>query len=78
LQYSIIDRRLSFLLKVFGDKTATPGGGGGVKNMTNYRPVWLLTSFSKIFKKVIYEYVRLLEHINNNNILVDEQFGFRF
>lgn len=49
--------------------------GGDVKNMTNYRPVLLLTSFSKIFRKVIY--VRLLENINNNNILVDEQFGFR-
>jgi hypothetical protein len=35
----------------------------------------LLTSFSKIFVKVIYS--RLLEHLNSNNILVKEQFGFR-
>jgi len=32
-------------------------------------------SFSKIFEKVIYN--RLYHHINNNLILVDEQFGFK-
>jgi hypothetical protein len=50
----------------------------GDKNDTaNYRRVSLLTSFSKIFEKVIYK--RLYQHISNNNhhILVDEQFGFR-
>jgi hypothetical protein len=73
LQYSIIDRSFSFSLKVFTDKTATQRGD--VKNMTNYRPVLLLISFSKILSEVTY--VRLLEYINNNNILVDEQFGFR-
>jgi hypothetical protein len=34
-----------------------------------------LTSFSKVFEKVIYN--RLLEHFNSNNIFVKEQFGFR-
>jgi len=34
----------------------------------------LLTSFSKVFKKVIC--VRLFQHLNNNHILVDKQFGF--
>jgi fructose-1,6-bisphosphatase/inositol monophosphatase family enzyme len=43
--------------------------------MANYRTLSLLTSFSKVFEKVIYE--RLLKHINNNNILVEEQYGFR-
>jgi hypothetical protein len=37
--------------------------------------VSLLTSFSKVFEKVIYN--RLLEHLNSNNILVKEQSGFR-
>jgi hypothetical protein len=41
----------------------------------NYRPVYLVTSFSKVFEKVIY--VRLYQHLNTNNILVNEQFGFR-
>ena len=33
------------------------------------------TSFSKIFENVIFN--RLVYHITNNHILVDEQFGFR-
>jgi hypothetical protein len=36
---------------------------------------FLLTSFSKVFEKVIYN--RLLEHLNSNNIFVEEQFRFR-
>jgi hypothetical protein len=48
---------------------------GDRENMANYRPVSLLTSFSKVFEKIIYE--RLLQHINVNNNLVEEQFGFR-
>jgi len=35
--------------------------------MPNYRPISLLTSFSKVFEKVIYK--RLHYHIKNNNIL---------
>jgi hypothetical protein len=48
---------------------------GDRENMANYRTISLLTSFSKLFKKIIYE--KLLQHINVNNILVQEQFGFR-
>jgi hypothetical protein len=43
--------------------------------MANYRPISLLISFSKVFKKIIYD--RLLQHINSNNNLVKEPFGFR-
>ena len=43
--------------------------------MSNYRPISLLTSFSKIFEKVIYN--RIQKHITVNNILADEQYGFR-
>jgi hypothetical protein len=35
----------------------------------------LLTSFPKVLEKVMS--IQLLEHLNNNNILVEEQFGFR-
>jgi hypothetical protein len=48
---------------------------GDRENLANYRPISLLTSFSKVFEKVIYR--RILTHINNNNILVNEQFGFQ-
>ena len=43
--------------------------------MSNYRPVSLLPAFSKVFEKVLY--VRMYQHLIDNNILVDEQFGFR-
>jgi Notch-like protein len=39
------------------------------ENVTNYTPISLLTSFSKVFEKVIYE--RLLQHININNNFVE-------
>jgi len=48
---------------------------GNKNDTSNYRPVSLLTSFSKIFESVIYN--RLYHHINTNHILVNEQFGFR-
>ena len=43
--------------------------------ISNYRPISLLTSFSKIFEKVIYN--TIYHHINHNHILADNQFGFR-
>ena len=46
---------------------------GSKTNLTNYRP--MLTSFSKIFEKVIYK--RLDNHVICNNILTKEQHGFR-
>jgi hypothetical protein len=45
-----------------------------INKTSNYSPISLLTSFSKVFGKVIYN--KLLQHLNNNKILVDEQFGF--
>jgi hypothetical protein len=43
--------------------------------MSNYRPISVLPSFSKVFEKVLY--VRMYQHLINYNLLVDEQFGFR-
>jgi len=48
---------------------------GDKDKLTNYRPISLLTSFSKIFEKVIYK--RLDNHMVFNNILAKEQYGFR-
>jgi hypothetical protein len=47
---------------------------GDKADMCNYRPIALLTSFSKIFEKIIYK--RLYQHIISNNILASEQHGF--
>jgi hypothetical protein len=35
----------------------------------------MLTSFSKVLEKALYN--RLIEYLNNNNILNSQQFGFR-
>jgi hypothetical protein len=43
--------------------------------MSNYRPVSLLTSFSKIFEMAMQR--RILKHLTNYNMLSTEQYGFR-
>jgi hypothetical protein len=45
---------------------------GGKDNVANYRPISLITTFSKIFEKIIYE--RLMQHIKVCNIILEEQF----
>jgi retron-type reverse transcriptase len=41
----------------------------------NYRPISIMSVFSKILEKVMYK--RFNSHIEKNNILIKEQFGFR-
>jgi hypothetical protein len=48
---------------------------GNKSEMANCRPISLLTSFSKIFEKVTFN--RLRDHVDNHNILAQEQYGFR-
>ena len=43
--------------------------------LTNYRPISLLPTISKVFERVIYDQMYL--YFNNNNLLAYEQFGFR-
>jgi hypothetical protein len=47
---------------------------GNKAGMSNYRPISLLTAFTKVFEKVIYK--RLHYHIKSNNTLAKEQYGF--
>jgi hypothetical protein len=44
-------------------------------DVSKYRPVSLLTSFSKIFEMVMQN--RILKHLTKYNILSTEQYGFR-
>ena len=44
-------------------------------NFSNYRPISLLSQFSKILEKVFNE--RLQQFLNTNNILSNSQYGFR-
>jgi len=44
---------------------------GDKSNISNYRPTSTLTSFSKIFEKIIF--TRLIQHQNYKQILTEEQ-----
>ena len=48
---------------------------GKESKISNFQPISLLSSLSKIFEKMIYN--RLYDHISINNILSQVQFGFR-
>jgi hypothetical protein len=48
---------------------------GDKRVVSNYRPISLLRAFSKVLEKVIY--VRMYQHLVNNSILINEQFGFK-
>ena len=43
--------------------------------LTNYRPISVLSFFSKVFERIVYDY--LFDFICTNSILYDYQFGFR-
>ena len=45
------------------------------QDITNYRPISLLTYFSNVIEKLIY--ARLLDHITTNSVLINEKYGFR-
>ena len=44
-------------------------------NVINYRPISLLSVFSKIYEKVIY--IRMYSYLTKNNLIYSKQFGFR-
>ena len=48
---------------------------GDKSKISSYRPISILSSFSKVLEKVMYN--QLQEHLIKNNILAKEQFGFR-
>jgi hypothetical protein len=67
LSSSIFPTRLNF-------SVVKPAFKNGDKfNISNYRPISLLTAFSKVFEKVIY--ARLYQLLSQHDI--NEQYGFR-
>ena len=48
---------------------------GGKNEMSNYRPISLLTAISKIFERITYS--RLVQHFECNNYFTTAQYGFR-
>ena len=49
--------------------------GGCKHDIQNYRPISLLSAFSKIYEKVMYS--RMHDFLSNNKVLIENQFGFR-
>ena len=48
---------------------------GDVSMLSNYRPISLLPTISKIFERILYN--QLYDYFNSNNLLAEEQYGFR-
>ena len=48
---------------------------GSVFSPNNYRPISLLSLFSKLLEKLIF--VRLNSYLTRNNVIYNQQFGFR-
>jgi len=48
---------------------------GDALNPSNYRPISLLSTFSKILEKIVY--TRLYSYLDENSLLSKQQFGFR-
>ena len=48
---------------------------GDKNNLTNYRPISLLSQFDKIIEKMIFS--RLYSYVESNQLLSNKQFGFR-
>ena len=48
---------------------------GDIYSCNNYRPISLISIFSKIFEKCIYK--QLVSYFNKNNVFYKSQFGFR-
>jgi hypothetical protein len=48
---------------------------GSFHEVSNYRPISLLSNIEKIIEKIMYS--RLIDFLNKNNILFPRQFGFR-
>ena len=48
---------------------------GDVSLLSNYRPISLLPTISKIFERILYN--QLYQYFNSNNLLAEQQYGFR-
>jgi fructose-1,6-bisphosphatase/inositol monophosphatase family enzyme len=49
---------------------------GDKSKISNYRPISILSSFSKVLEKVMYN--QLQEHLNKYSILAEEKFEYKY
>ena len=71
---------LSFSQGVFPDDLKTARvvpifKKGNMTDLGNYRPISIITSFAKIFERLMY--IKLQSYLDKNDILFCNQFGFR-
>ena len=48
---------------------------GSVSELSNYRPISMLPSFSKIFEKLLHK--SIMDHLDSHELINDSQYGFR-
>ena len=48
---------------------------GNIEDLSNYRPISMLSIFSKLFEKLIYK--RISDYFTSSNIINNSQYGFR-
>ena len=73
MQRVIVPGHISYTIKIFTHNPNIQKANNS--EISNYGRISLLTSFSKVFEKVIYK--GLYYYVNSNNILAKEQYGFR-
>ena len=71
---------LSFKTGIFPDQLKTAKitpifKGGDINQLTNYRPISILSCFSKLLERIIYN--RLDDYFTLNSLLFQNQFGFQ-
>jgi len=54
---------------------AFPKPGKAQTSPASYRPISLLSVCSKIYERILY--IQITKHLQSNNIIINEQFGFR-
>lgn len=70
---SFVAGNFPYLLKI--SKVVPVYKKGCTKDMTNYRPISILSNVSKIYEKIVYN--RLIEFLEVNNLINKVQHGFR-
>ena len=68
-------RNLSFSYQIIESKVTALFKSGERTNATNYSPISILTTLSKILEKVVH--FQFYQFLKSHNLLSNKQFGFR-
>ena len=65
----------AFLIPSKSQKFALFLKTGDPEKLENYRPIFIVPAFSKLYEKVVYN--RIYKYLTAHNLLYNNQFGFR-